>query len=62
MSQEFVFDTETEMNEFFEIHMADVIQNFKLQGPDTKYKLMKEIRNLAEEFLEYYEHYDEDVA
>ena len=60
MSQEFVFDVEEEMNEYFNLHMEDTIIDFKRQAPEWKYKLMKKIKEQAEEFLEYYNHYDEE--
>lgn len=53
------FDTETEMNEWFENNMEDVIIQFKRQAPEYKIKMMKKIMAHAESFLEYYDELDD---
>lgn len=57
-SQMTEFDTETEMNEFFETHMEDIIAQFKRQAPEYKIQMMKKILANAESFLEYYDMLD----
>ena len=51
-------DTESEMNEFFDVHMEDLIAKFKHQAPEYKIEMMKKIMETAESFLEYYDALD----
>lgn len=53
------FDTETEMNVYFDTNMAELIVQFKRQAPEYKIAIMKKIMANAESFLEYYDALDE---
>jgi len=59
---EFKFDVEAEMNEYFDMYMEDLITKFKRQPDHIKFKVMKQMRAQIDDFLEYYEHYEDDVA
>ena len=52
-------DTESEMNEFFDVHMEDLIAKFKRQPDHIKFKVMKQMRDTIDSFIEYYEDYYE---